>query len=309
VSARRRLGVVAAAMAGAVVSLATLAARADMTKTQCVEANGKAQDLAHDGKLTAARALLQSCAVPACPAIVRDDCAKRLDALNKTQPTIIFEAKDASGGDLSAVAVTVDGVPLADKLDGTPLRVDPGEHVFVFTAAGQAPVTQKLVVVERDHARKERVAMTALTPAPTPSPPPAAPPAAPPAPAADVGRSGGMSTLRLLGLVSGGVGVAGLAAGGVFGVMTGSAWNSQKSDCASATNCAHHDQAVSDHATLTTDSTVATIGFVAGGALLAAGAVLFLVGGPGHVEPAASGLVVIPGIAPGGAGLSLHGAF
>jgi hypothetical protein len=295
-------------------SLAAPSARADITKDHCIEANGKGQDLQHDGKLRAARVQLLSCAQASCPAILRNDCAKRLDELDRVQPAIVFETKDPAGNDVGAVRVTMDGAPFAERLDGTPLRADPGEHVFVFTSPGRDPLTRRLVLVERDVARRERVVLE-LPAAPTQGPAPASPlPASASASgtndAGSAGASpGGMSATRVLGLVAGGVGVAGIGVGSVFGLMTGSAWNKQKADCASSTSCPNHAQAVSDHATVGTDGTIATVGFVAGGALLAAGVVLFLAGGSSQEARPSTGLIVVPALAPGGAGLSLQRVF
>ena len=69
--ARTRLGAVAV-MASVASSLAAVPARADLTKEQCIDANGKGQDALHDGKLTEARGQLQSCAVSSCPTMIRD---------------------------------------------------------------------------------------------------------------------------------------------------------------------------------------------------------------------------------------------
>ena len=55
-----------------------------------------------------------------------------------------------------------------------------------------------------------------------------------------------------------------------------------------------------------TDGTGATVGFVAGGALLAAGALLFFTG---QRDAATQGVSLVPGVAPGQAGLSVLGAF
>jgi hypothetical protein len=52
--------------------------------------------------------------------MVRDDCTRRLDELDKAQPTIVFEAKDGAGRDLTAVQVTVDGKPLVESLTARP---------------------------------------------------------------------------------------------------------------------------------------------------------------------------------------------
>ncbi len=99
-------------------SLAPTVARADMTKDQCIDANGKGQVLRRDGKLAAAREQLRSCADPSCPAMVRDDCNKRLDSLEAAQPSMVFDVKDAAGADVINVVVTVDGQKLTDHLDG-----------------------------------------------------------------------------------------------------------------------------------------------------------------------------------------------
>jgi hypothetical protein len=307
---RSRLGV-PAAMVVVALSLIAAPARADLTKEECIDANSKGQDLLHDGKAMAARVQLQSCAVLSCPAMIRDDCTRRLSELDKVQPAIVFEARDASGNELTAVRVLMDGTTLADKLDGTPLRADPGEHDFVFTADGYPSVTQHLVLAERDQKRRERIVMG---PAPASAPvAPAMTPAVAPAPSSTespspAGPGAGMSALRVAGLVTGGVGIAGVAVGSVFGLMTGAAWNSQKSDCASPTNCPHHAQAILDHSAVSTDSTISTVAFVAGGLLLAAGAVMFFTG-TDSAESATTGLVIAPSISPRGGAASLRGTF
>jgi hypothetical protein len=300
-------------------------ARADVTKAQCVEANTRGQDLRRDSKLSAAREQLRTCADPTCPPLVRDDCTRRLDELERIQPTIVFDAKDASGRDVSAVRVTVDGKPLAERLTGAPLQVDPGEHVFGFEVPGQAPVTQSLVIHESERDRRERIVLGGAAPAatvpaasaPSPAPAPAAPPppaAAPPSeapPSASAGSPGGpgMGTQKILGLTAAGLGVAGIAVGSVFGLMTNSEISQQKTDCASTPSCSNRGQAVSDHSTASTDGAISTATFIAGGALLTLGAVLFFTGGHSS-EPASPGaLVVVPSVGLGGGGLSLKGGF
>jgi len=260
------------------LALPSAPALADLTKDQCIDANSKAQDLRRDGKLSAAREQLRSCSNPSCPAIVSDDCTRRLDDLEKAQPTIVFDAKDGTGRDVSAVKVSVDGRPLADRLDGAPLQVDPGEHAFVFTMGDQPPVTQTFVLKEGEKERRERVVIgaPAALAAPQPAPEGARPSPAPPAGEAP---SSGMGTTKIVGLAAGGVGVAGLALGSVFGLMTISEGNQQQTACASTTNCPHPSQAVSDHSTGETDRTLSMVGFVAGGVLLVGGAVLFLTAG------------------------------
>jgi hypothetical protein len=283
-----------------------------MTRDQCVDTNARAQHLRADGKLGEARQELRKCSDPSCPALVRNDCTKRLDDAENAQPTIAFEAKDASGADLTAVKVEVDGKPLADKLDGTALPVDPGQHVFTFKAGNQPPVTRTLVLTEGEKGRREQVVLFApgaAAPAPVPAATVASVPAGNETSASDHG--GGMGTPKILGLVAAGLGVAGIAVGSVFGAQAFSLKDQQVSDCGSPTTCtpAGHARAIDDHSTGTTDSTIADVGFIAGGALLVGGVVLFLVGGSSARPAPAAGMVVAPSVGPGGGGVFMRGEF
>jgi hypothetical protein len=292
------------ALAAMTLPLLPTPALADMTKAQCIDADTKGQDLRRDGKLSAAREQLRMCASPSCPAILSDDCTKRLDELDRAQPAILFDVKDGAGRDLSAVRVTMDGTPLAEKLGGAALQVDPGEHLFVFTVRDQAPVAQTFVLKEGEKERRERIVVgPAVVPAVTPQPsegPSSSPPAE---------SHGGMGTQRMLGLVAGGVGLAGIAVGTVFGEMTLSEANQQQADCVSATNCLHYSQAASAHSTGATDRMISTVGFVAGGSVFAGAAILFFTAGRSSAVPGAMGWVVLPSVGPGGGGMLLKGAF
>jgi hypothetical protein len=308
----------AAAFSVLAIVLSSAPARADITKDQCVDANGKAQDLRRDGKLSAAREQLQQCASAACPGIVRDDCAKRLDDLDKVQPTIVFDVKDAAGHDVVAVSVQMDGRALADKLTGSALLVDPGEHVFVFTAPGQPAVTQTFVLKEGDKERREAIVIGS---APTSGGQPAGASSSPTTPSdgasspdagrdrADAGTAHGMGTRKILGLVLAGAGVGGIALGSAFGVMTLSAVSDQKTDCPSSSNCPHPDQASSDHKSALNDRTVSTVSFIAGGVLLVGGAALFLTGGTPTVSPSASKVLLVPSVGQFGGGMLMVGRF
>jgi hypothetical protein len=307
-----------AAPIAALSLLVTAPARAEVTKDQCVDANGEAQDLRREGKLSAAREKLVVCSNRPCPAMVRDDCTKRLDELEKAQPTVAFEAKDAAGNDVSVVRVTVDGKPLAERLDGTALRVDVGQHVFTFEVVGQPPVSRTLVMTEGEKGRREVVAIgTANPPSPAPASPSALatatagsqPPAAGPSNTEQPPTTGRMGTQRVFGLVTGGIGLAGVAVGSVFGALTLSEKNQQNIDCASSTSCTSRASALGDHSTGMTDSTISTAAFIAGGALLLGGALLFVTGGPTSEQSPTTGMMVVPSVGPGGGGMLLRGAF
>ena len=271
-------------------------ASGEMTKQQCVKANGDAQVLRTAGRLGEARAQLESCGDASCPDLVRADCLQRLDELERAQPTIVFDVKDASGADVSDVIVTVDGKPLASKLTGSALRVDPGDHQFEFTAPGQPAVVRRLVIKEGEKDRREPIALGS------------SPPATVGSTAEPESSSSAPNRQRTLGLIVGGVGLAGVVVGGVFGLMTFSAVSQQNSDCPQA-GCANRAQALSDHSTADTDGTISTVSFIAGGALLAAGAILFFTAPHPDGEPSAARFVVMPTVGLGAGGASLRAEF
>jgi hypothetical protein len=124
----------------------------------------------------------------------------------------------------------------------------------------------------------------------------------PPAPPAAAPSSPG-STQRVLGVVTAGVGLAGIAVGSVFGVIAKGHLSDAGPHC-SGTECdVTGVPALSDARSA---ATVSTVGFIAGGALLAGGVVLYLVaphGSPG------TGLLVSPGADGSVAGLTLRGGW
>jgi len=268
----------------------------------CTAADDSAVELMSQQKLGDARAQLKICAGQGCPAGVRTECQGLAAQVDAAMPTIVFSATDASGGELHAVKVTVDGRLLAESLDGTALEVDPGEHSFSFATESQPAVTRSFVLTRGQKNRREVIAF-----APNEPPPPA-----PAGPASPAQPTSGPSTI---GMVTGGLGfagVTGIALGGLFGMLTIAARNQETSDCSSPTRCTNHDQAVRDRSTAFTDGTISTVSFVAGGVLLAGAAVYYFVIGRGpsaEPEPAASGLLLAPSVSPGAGGMFLKGDF
>jgi hypothetical protein len=298
---------VAASIAIVCANSVALSASADVTKPQCVDANRQAQSLRRDGKLDAARAQLQQCGQSECPSMVRADCARRLDDLESVQPSIIFDVRDGAGHDMVDVRVTVDGQPFTDRLDGKSLRIDPGAHTFVFSAANQPTVTQTFVIREGEKERRERIVIGS------------------PAPAAATGTtesqvrtstspegspSSDLGGQRVLGLVVGGAGVAALGVGTVFGLLASSAWNGAKSACGGDTShCSNASAASTDRDDAQTDGTVSTTAFVAGGVLLVAGAVVFLTGDHHAEREPSPRVAIVPDVGPGLGGVSIFGRF
>ncbi len=185
-------------------------------------------------------------------------------------PTVVFLAKDGAGTDLSAVKITMDGDVLAERIEGSAIAVDPGEHTFTFETAGQAPVTEKLLLVEGQKERRETVTFgggaTAAAPGAT-----GTAGAQGSAPGSEAGS--GMGTQKILAIVAGGVGVVGLGLGAVFGVMAIGKKNDAQSACPGA-SCP--DQASSDKwSDAGSTGNISTIGFIVGGVGLAGAAALW----------------------------------
>jgi hypothetical protein len=276
-------------------------------KAQCIDANTQSQSLRRSGNFSGARAELKICIDSRCPKIVRNDCAQRLDELERAQPTVVFDAKDPAGVDLSAVKVTVDGHPWAERLDGTALPIDAGEHSFTFEVPGQPPVSRRLVLEEGEKARREHVVIGV----PTPLPPRIVPVTPLPQPSPEPAR-GGSSIGRPIGLIAGGLGIAGIATGAVFGLMTKAAIDRQNQECGSDTcSPSARPQALVDHDIAVRYGLFSDIGFIGGGVLLAGGATLFLLSRPGVTDSPrpTTGLVVVPTMGPTGGSVTVSGLF
>jgi hypothetical protein len=266
-------------------------------KAACLESASQAQRLKDTHKLVEAREQLRACAATQCPAVVQSDCANWLAELDKALPTVVVTARSAAGVDLVEVKVSVDGQPLVSTLEGQAVPMNPGSHTFHFEGADGASLEQRFVVKEGEKSQAVAVVLVAA--------PATAVSSSALAPASDSG--GSSSPWKTVGLVLGGTGVAGLGVGTALGLMAMSSWNNSKNECQSAAICPQHAQAVSDHDAAVTEGTISTIGYIAGGLLLAGGATLFVVGGSRRATGAT--VVVLPHVDAEGAGVALAGRF
>jgi hypothetical protein len=251
------------------------------TKRECIGANEAAQDLRQSGRLREAREKLALCVSQSCPGPVREDCAQRLDEVNRAMPTLVFEVKDAAGNDVSAATVTMDGQPLADKLGGTSIPVDPGEHHFVFDDPDGISLKTETTVIVRE-GDKDRHVKVVLGGGPGPSPQDASTTA-----------PGGRSAVPTASYVAFGVAGVGLIAGVGFTVAA----LVEKGKC-TQTGCEPGVSGPANSNTVQQDTVFAGVGY---GALLVGaglGAFFFL-----SSRPAASQATVAPALGPGWLGL------
>jgi len=268
----RRTALVAAALLAP-----SWASAADPTKQECVSANDSAQDLRRAGRLREARERLALCLSASCPGPVREDCAQRLDEVDRAMPSVVFEAKDAARNDLSAVRVTIDGQPLTEKLEGAAVAVDPGPHRFVFEAEGLPKTEKALVLHEGEKGRRERIVLAAAQPAP---------------PRATQPATGGGSP-PVLAIAAGGVGVVGLAVGIGVGLAGTSKHSTLNGECNTA-NGTCPPSAANDLDSFHTLRAVSTVGYVVGALGIVGGGVLFFAMPASKESPASTGLYVGP---------------
>jgi hypothetical protein len=248
------------------------AAAADPTTSDCLTANESSIALRNAGQLRAALAQMLVCAAATCPADVQAECLRRIAEVDVTMPTIVFRVTDAMGNDAAAAKVTMDGEVLSDWLEGVAISLDPGVHTFVFEAAGLPPLTKQMVIRQGEKDRREVVQLLSPTPAPGPLLPSSSPTDRPVPPSHTTPPSQGIGVQRMLALVAGGVGVAGVAAGTAFGLESMSKHDDALKACPAA--CAGPN-GVTLWNQARSAGDLSTVGFVVGAVGLAGGAVLW----------------------------------
>lgn len=271
-------------------------------KEACLDAASKAQKLRSSHWLVEAREQLRICASSTCPTAVQSDCTGWLAEVERSLPTVVVGAKSPGGADRFDVQVTVDGTPLPSKFAGQAVPMNPGAHAFHFQAADGSVVDQQVLVREGEKNQEVSVVIGS-------APPPAQPAPAPSAPStttstttapADQGPAGGSSPWKTVGWVAGGVGVAGLGVGAVFGIV---AMNDKSSAHCNGDVCAPGSTGGIRSAALVSD-----VGWIAGGLLLASGAALVLFAPAPHPDGGA-GVRIAPSMTAHGGGAMIEGAW
>jgi len=247
---------------------------ADPTTADCLSASEASLVLRNQHKLRDARAQIFVCSAASCPPDVRDECVRRAGEVNAAMPTIVFETTDVAGNDLVAVKVTMDGQPLADRLEGTAISLDPGEHIFTFESAAQPIVQKQLVIREGEKNRRERVTIGTASGEKNREE------------RVTIGKtsgdkSNGMETQRVLAIAAAGVGVVGVVVGMGFGLDAMSKHDEASKACP---NQCTDPNGVNLWNKAVSSGNVSTIGFVVGAAGLIGGAMLWFTAKPTSTE-------------------------
>lgn len=260
---------------------ASPAQAANPSKVECVTANEAAQTLIQSGKLIEAEGKLATCVIASCPVLVRADCAERLSEIDRVMPSITFELRDSEGNRVPAARVTMDGQALPEALGARPVRVDPGEHRFLFEAEGLPLAEGTFLLHQGEKSRKETIVFAA---APTKVPAVAIGSVVQPQSKAGLEAAGqakqeaspSSAAIPTLAYVAAGVGAVGLALGIGAGVAADSKHAALEGECGPGSVCALGVQSdIDDFHALRAWSTV---GYVLAAAGLAGGAILWLTG-------------------------------
>jgi hypothetical protein len=223
------------------------------------------------------------------------------DALEPRLPKLVLIMQDPPEG----LTLSRDGATLSSASLGTPLPVDPGEHKIEAAAPGYKGWSQ---VIEAREGQPIRLEVPALEREPAPSKGAGAARPDPAGPAGGDAAGGGGRGRRIAGIVMGAVGIASLAAGGVFVGLTAAKKGSADETCDPKDQC--DDTGYGQIEDARVFANVANITLGAGGALVIAGGILILTSGGGDPPPAAArgpraprSLSVLPAVGPEGAGV------
>jgi hypothetical protein len=189
------------------------------------------------------------------------EAAGRARELEEKVPTISLSA-DAD------VSLEIRGVGAVTR--DAPIAIDPGRHTITATAPGKRPRTLEVVVAARD---RLKVVVPSLdeplrvdeprseSHSPTPETP----------------TSTSTSTTEVLAYAAVGTGVVGLVVGGAFGLVAASDKSDLEGLCPRYPTCpaANANAAHEADDSFGRNAAISTIGFVAGGVLVAAGVALY----------------------------------
>jgi hypothetical protein len=202
------------------------------------------------------------------------DAATELENLRPKIPSLTIAVKGVPARDVS---VQLDGVAIAVELVGESQPINPGPHRVVVSHAGRQ-VTAEVSLAEGE----TKTSVLELPPLPAASATPvarakAAPssPSAPPADGSPAVEQHHGSTAGTLAWVSLGLGGAGLALGGVTGVLAlGKRKSIDQSEHCADDRCLPSERELAE--SYNSLRTLSSVGFIAGGVLAATGVVLLL---------------------------------
>lgn len=208
-----------------------------------------------------------------------EDAKKEIDAVT---PHIARVTINVTGCD--SPSVTLDGATVPSMMFGIKKPIDPGTHEIKASAVGCKASTSSFTVDDGKESTAnvtlEKEAPNNVTTNPTTTNPTTTNPTTTnptttnPTTSPTTSDSGGGSGLKIAGIVTLGVGGAGLILGAITGGLALGAHSDIANSCPDPKNCPASVQGKID--SYHTMGTISTIGFVAGGVLAVAGVVMFI---------------------------------
>ncbi|MDB4987271.1 MAG: hypothetical protein JWN04_2449 [Myxococcaceae bacterium] len=203
---------------------------------------------------------------------------QRAERLEPTLSRLTVEVPEAHR--VPGLEVSRNGTPIPKGLWGLPLPVDPGEQHIAVRASGYLPHEASVAIEKGPGSAKVTIPALAAAPVAEVSEAPmltapvqglaAATSGAKPAPAPLSADTHGLSTQQLIGIITGGTGVALLAVGAGFGARANNLNGDAKEHGCRAGGCPTQ-KGVDLTDSAKTSAIVSDIGFIAGGALIAGG--------------------------------------
>jgi len=226
---------------------------------------------------------------------------ERLASIEKTLSNVVLVVAKDEPADLE---IRQDGALIGRAAWGSPIPIDPGEHLFSATAASAKPREMKASVASDGQTVTVELPPLELLPA-APASPEKSPEAAPlsanaPAPER---RSWLAKRQKTVALVTAGVGVVSVGVGAAFGLMVKPTYDKSQADCNNdVCGASGHDYRESAFA----KAMVSNVAFGVGAAALVGGAVLWLTAPKAPENAQAQRVLIAPGIGPSTAMISVH---
>lgn len=242
------------------------------------------------GRLIAARDAFKSAAELFTKADKKQYALERASSIERTIPRFTVDVSEPKPEGLE---VLLDGKPLTARSE---TQLDPGTYAVVLRAPKHRDKTYSVTLAagEKRTLTTERLEADAPLVAPAPEKPQVV-----------VSDSSGMPW-RTTGFILAGVGAVGLGVGAVTGLMAIGSAGTVRDSCNRTTTPAvcTSQEGLDAMSSGSTQSTLSTVGFVAGGTLLAAGIVMIVVAPKGDKKTA-----IAPMMGPGAGGVTVWRAF
>jgi hypothetical protein len=217
---------------------------------------------------------------------IEEEARRRVSVLEKRVPTLTIHLPP---GQVFALRIDQDGLPLPAGAIGAAVPTDPGHHTIIVHAEGYEDRSFDVIL------QAGAPIVISVTPGPklTETPGPTTPNSEHDAPSSS-------SPLRLTGLVAAGIGVVGLGVGGYYGIV---AINKQH-DAHCPGNVCTAPSGKPDVLREANDAAKLSTAFmIGGGVFLAGGAALWLL----SPRPGGAQVALAPSVLRDGAGASLEG--